>query len=176
VAQPSHTSQTAGWKFSVSNYFEPLIDNRSNGCIENTEVYNIVCDSLGVDPLPGNGTLRLPLKAVGLHSDENAPVLDTPPDPPAKTSATARPVQPAPPKPTPPRPSPPQPKPAQPKPAQPAPESTPAPETPAATDHQSDDEKGSTWWGTLWHKFEDLKNWAGGVADAVQGKQPESES
>jgi hypothetical protein len=126
---------------------------------------------LGVDPLPGNGTLRLPLKPVGLHSDENAPVLDTPPDPPAQTSATAVPAQPAPPQPTLPQPSPPQP-----KPAQPAPKPSPAPETPPATDHQSDDEKGSTWWGTIWHKFEDLKNWAGGVADAVQGKDPESES
>lgn len=29
---------------------------------QNTEVYNIVCDSLGIEPLPNNGTLRLPLK------------------------------------------------------------------------------------------------------------------
>jgi len=29
---------------------------------QNTEVYNIVCDSLGIEPRPNNGTLRLPLK------------------------------------------------------------------------------------------------------------------
>lgn len=45
---------------------------------ENTEVYNIICDSLGVAPKPNNGTLRLPLKPVGLHS--NLPDEPTPPD------------------------------------------------------------------------------------------------
>ena len=48
---------------------------------QNIEVYNIVCDSLGIKPHPNNGTLRLPLQPIGLHSDENAPVLDTPLDP-----------------------------------------------------------------------------------------------
>jgi hypothetical protein len=43
-------------------------------------VYNIVCDSLHIEPAPNNGTLRLPLKPIGLHSDAGAPVLDTPPD------------------------------------------------------------------------------------------------
>ena len=37
---------------------------------ENTEVYNIICDSIGIEPKPNNGTLRLPLKPIGLHSDE----------------------------------------------------------------------------------------------------------
>ncbi|KAJ5371667.1 Alkaline phosphatase-like alpha/beta/alpha [Penicillium concentricum] len=151
----------------------PAFPHKPNSRVEpfqNIEVYNIVCDSLGVNPLPGNGTLRLPLKPVGLHSDENAPVLDTPPDPPAPTSPTAGPVQPAPPRPSPPQPKPPQP-------AQPAPKpTTPAAETPPATDHESDGEKGSSWWDTLSHKFDDLKDWASGVADAVQGKHPESES
>ena len=41
----------------------------SNMLSENTEVYNIVCDSLGIEPKPNNGTLRLPLKPIGLHSD-----------------------------------------------------------------------------------------------------------
>ncbi|KGO58263.1 Type I phosphodiesterase/nucleotide pyrophosphatase/phosphate transferase [Penicillium expansum] len=150
----------------------PAFPHKPNSRVEvfqNIEVYNIVCDSLGVDPLPSNGTLRLPLKPVGLHSDANTPVLDTPPDPPAQTSATAGPLQPAPSQPPSPQPSPPQP-------VQPATQPTSAAEAPPATDHQSDDEKGSTWWGTLWHKFDDLKNWAGGVADAVQGKHPEPES
>lgn len=33
-------------------------------------VYNIICDSLGIEPQPNNGTLRLPLQPVGLHSDD----------------------------------------------------------------------------------------------------------
>ena len=37
---------------------------------QNTEVYNILCDSLGLEPKPNNGTLRLPLKPIGLHSDD----------------------------------------------------------------------------------------------------------
>ncbi len=48
---------------------------------QNTEVYNIVCDSLGVVPHSSNGTLRLPLQPVGLHSDIDEPALDTPADP-----------------------------------------------------------------------------------------------
>lgn len=35
---------------------------------QNTEVYGIVCDSLGLPAIPNNGSLRLPLKPVGLHS------------------------------------------------------------------------------------------------------------
>lgn len=48
---------------------------------QNTEVYNIICDSVGVQPVPNNGTLRLPLKPVGLHSDPDAPKPSTPADP-----------------------------------------------------------------------------------------------
>jgi len=35
-------------------------------------VYNIICDSLCLTPNHNNGTLRLPLKPVGLHSPETA--------------------------------------------------------------------------------------------------------
>ena len=45
---------------------------------QNIEVYNIVCDSLGIEPKPNNGTLRLPLKPVGVHGKP----LDLPEDPP----------------------------------------------------------------------------------------------
>jgi hypothetical protein len=137
-------------------------------------VYNIVCDSLGVDPLPGNGTLRLPLKPVGLHSDENAPVLDTPPDPPAPTS-TAVPPQSTSPQPSAPQPTLPQSKP--PQLVQPAPKPTAPPaKAPPTPDHDEDKEKDSTWWEKISHKFDDLKDWASGVADAVQGKHPQTES
>ncbi|KAL9119344.1 MAG: hypothetical protein Q9187_004101 [Circinaria calcarea] len=36
---------------------------------QNIEVYNIICDSLGIIPKPNNGTLRLPFKPIGLHFD-----------------------------------------------------------------------------------------------------------
>lgn len=36
-------------------------------------MYNIVCDSLGLPPKPNNGTLRLPLRPVGLHTPETTP-------------------------------------------------------------------------------------------------------
>ncbi|RII07028.1 hypothetical protein CUC08_Gglean007996 [Alternaria sp. MG1] len=51
---------------------------------QNIELYNIVCDTLGLTPAPNNGTLRLPLKPVGLHDDdEDAPGNEnhTPEDP-----------------------------------------------------------------------------------------------
>lgn len=48
---------------------------------ENIEVYNILCDSVGISPAPNNGTLRLPLKPVGLHSDEPGAGIESPVDP-----------------------------------------------------------------------------------------------
>ncbi|KAL9103523.1 MAG: hypothetical protein Q9163_001441 [Psora crenata] len=50
----------------------PAFPHRPNSklnVLQNTEVYNILCDSLGIEPKPNNGTLRLPLRPVGLHSD-----------------------------------------------------------------------------------------------------------
>ena len=41
------------------------------GIFQNTEVYNIICDSIGIQPKPNNGTLRLPFKTQGLHHDES---------------------------------------------------------------------------------------------------------
>ncbi|PTB74331.1 Phosphodiest-domain-containing protein [Trichoderma longibrachiatum ATCC 18648] len=42
---------------------------------QNIEVYNLLCDSLGVRPQPNNGTLRLPLKPIGTHDTEEEPKL-----------------------------------------------------------------------------------------------------
>lgn len=53
---------------------------------ENIEVYNIVCDSLGIDPRPNNGTLRLPFEPIGLHDE--APPGYIPDDPPSSSEAT----------------------------------------------------------------------------------------
>ena len=46
---------------------------------ENIEVYNMLCDSVGLEPKPNNGTLRLPLKPVGLHESGNT--VEQPADP-----------------------------------------------------------------------------------------------
>ncbi|OAL65795.1 type I phosphodiesterase/nucleotide pyrophosphatase [Trichophyton rubrum] len=56
---------------------------------QNIEVYNIICDSLRVQPRPNNGTLRLPLKPVGLHSDGKSPPIENldDQDPPKSTSS-----------------------------------------------------------------------------------------
>jgi hypothetical protein len=49
--------------------------------VENIELYNIICDSIGIDPATNNGTLRLPLKPIGLHTDPDTPSDETPADP-----------------------------------------------------------------------------------------------
>lgn len=57
---------------------------------QNIEVYNILCDSLGMEPSPNNGTLRLPLKTVGIH--EEVPAVEVPPDPVTSYSITPSPT------------------------------------------------------------------------------------
>ncbi|KAI9781698.1 MAG: hypothetical protein M1816_002222 [Peltula sp. TS41687] len=67
----------------------PAFPHKPNSKLEvfqNTEVYNIICDSLHLNPKPNNGTLRLPLKPVGLHSDNNTGAPETPYDPAASNS------------------------------------------------------------------------------------------
>jgi predicted AlkP superfamily pyrophosphatase or phosphodiesterase len=63
----------------------PHAPNSRVPVFQNIEVYNIVCDSLGIQPHPNNGTLRLPLIPEGLHDDEDAPNLETPHDPPQES-------------------------------------------------------------------------------------------
>ncbi|KAL8768567.1 MAG: hypothetical protein Q9209_005252 [Squamulea sp. 1 TL-2023] len=53
---------------------------------QNIEVYNIICDSLGIEPKPNNGTLRLPLKPIGVHSDKAASPDDVPEDLPSEAA------------------------------------------------------------------------------------------
>ncbi|KAJ5352792.1 Type I phosphodiesterase/nucleotide pyrophosphatase/phosphate transferase [Penicillium brevicompactum] len=135
----------------------PAFPHKANSRVEpfqNVEVYNIICDSLGVDPLPSNGTLRLPLKPVGLHSDENTPVLETPADPPAQTTTAEGPS-------------------AQTPTSSTQPTNSPS-ESPTADD-ESDSGKGGSWWDSLWDKVDDIKDWAGGVADAIKGNHPHSD-
>ncbi|KAJ5698743.1 pyrophosphatase/phosphodiesterase [Penicillium macrosclerotiorum] len=123
----------------------PHTPNSRLEAFQNTEVYNIVCDSLGINPLPNNGTLRLPLQPVGLHSDEDTPPLVRPSDPPEQPPATVAPSAPTP----------------------------PVVEAPPATDSESEDEKGPTWWGTLWTKVEEWKDWASELFAAEKDNHPQ---
>ncbi|KAF2199630.1 ectonucleotide pyrophosphatase/phosphodiesterase family member 1 [Delitschia confertaspora ATCC 74209] len=62
----------------------PAFPHKPNSRMEpfqNIELYNIICDSLSITPAPNNGTLRLPLKPVGLHTDPETPPDETPADP-----------------------------------------------------------------------------------------------
>lgn len=47
----------------------------------------MLCDSVGMEPKPNNGTLRLPLKPVGLHDAESA--IEEPEDPETTASSPA---------------------------------------------------------------------------------------
>lgn len=69
----------------------PHMPNSRVPVFQNIEVYNIVCDSLGIKPHPNNGTLRLPLKTQGLHSDPDALALETPYDPDAEPNVETKP-------------------------------------------------------------------------------------
>lgn len=60
----------------------PHAPNSRVPVFQNTEVYNIVCDSIGITPHSNNGTIRLPFKTEGLHSDFPE-TLETPSDDPA---------------------------------------------------------------------------------------------
>ncbi|KAI2634771.1 Phosphodiest-domain-containing protein [Hypomontagnella submonticulosa] len=57
---------------------------------QNTNVYNILCDSVGMTAMPNNGTLHLPLRVVGLHDPET--VLEEPADP-VPTETTSKDVE-----------------------------------------------------------------------------------
>lgn len=74
--------QGAEWNLFVGD--NPLLE--LGVCVadmsaENIELYNIICDSVGIQPASNNGTLRLPLTPIGLHTDPNTPSDETPADP-----------------------------------------------------------------------------------------------
>ncbi|KAH0848886.1 hypothetical protein AYO21_09546 [Fonsecaea monophora] len=59
----------------------PHAPNSRVPVFQNIEVYNIMCDSLDIVPQPNNGTLRLPLKTEGLHSEDDRPGSEVVSDP-----------------------------------------------------------------------------------------------
>lgn len=114
-------------------------------------VYNILCDSLGIEPLPNNGTLRLPLQPIGLHSDEDVPVLEHPLDPPVASASTSAFTSAIP---------------------QLIPSATDAPvnvpTNAADTEDDVEDEDRPAWWKAFWGKMHDFKDWAEDMVEAVK--------
>jgi hypothetical protein len=143
--------------FSVSSFSYGSLIART----ENINLYNIVCDSLGIQPSPNNGTLRLPFKVTGLHSDPKAPALEAPDDlPTTGTGPTV--VKPS----LPTIPSDPEipTKPVKPsKPAKPSPPAKPAePEKPGQDENHGKPGSGS-WWEWLSDKVDEAKDLIKGI-------------
>ncbi|PYH78857.1 nucleotide pyrophosphatase family protein [Aspergillus uvarum CBS 121591] len=136
----------------------PHEPNSRLAAFQNINVYNLICDSLGVTPHPNNGTLRLPLKPVGLHSDEDSPTLEDPSDPPSVTTTVVEPIKPS----TTPTTT------SSMISASPTSSADMVVDTPPETSSQSEDETGPNWWGTLWEKIEEAKDWATDVFDTVK--------
>ncbi|KAL4786265.1 alkaline-phosphatase-like protein [Aspergillus varians] len=126
----------------------PHAPNSRIDTFQNINVYNILCDSLGIKPHPNNGTLRLPLKTSGLHSDEDAPALDNPSDPPATQSVAIT-----------------SPSPTVSVPSQSVPVSA---SSSAKPQEDAVDDEGTGWWGSIWNKMEDLKDWASDLIGSVE--------
>lgn len=147
----------------------PAFPHRPNSRVpvfQNIEVYNIVCDSLGVIPHPNNGTLQLPLKTIGLHSGFDAPSPEIPADP-VDDHAETKPTTPT---------------------EDPSPAATPAPSEGASADippdSQSDDtntdgsssgsedSKGkSSWWSFLHDQLQKAKDWAKEFVESIKGNK-----
>jgi predicted AlkP superfamily pyrophosphatase or phosphodiesterase len=141
---------------------------------QNTEVYNIVCDSLGLEPKPNNGTIRLPFKTKGQHdfssepevpedlpsdddlppevpnlnNDLNFPTQVQPDHGPTATATKLGPIEPF-------QPIPPDP-PA--RPTQPGKED--GPKRPVVQDgEKTDPDDVEDWWGWVKGKVEEVKEW-----------------
>ncbi|KAJ0164186.1 putative pyrophosphatase/phosphodiesterase [Colletotrichum tanaceti] len=66
----------------------PHPPNSQIDVFQNINVYNILCDSVGLIPEPNNGTIRLPLRPVGTHKSEDTPAEPEDPVPPYTTTAS----------------------------------------------------------------------------------------
>lgn len=136
----------------------PFTLHSANTITENTELYNIVCDTLGVNPAPNNGTLRLPLKPVGHHAEPDAPEIETPYDPPPVGIGEA-------------------PAPTAAPPADPTPEASPVatetPPPPESTPADDQPKKGKLhkWWDWIASTFEEAKDKLKGMFGKEHGDQ-----
>jgi hypothetical protein len=122
-------------------------------CLENIEVYNLICDSVGVSPLPNNGTLRLPLTPIGLHDDEDAPVVESPEDPPFDGNGSPRPS------------------------ATLSASPTAATESPDASMEDSTEgsqNESQSWWDKVKETLDSIKDWASQLFQSKQDNRPPS--
>ena len=117
---------------------------------QNIEVYNIVCDSLGIKSHLNNGTLHLPLRTEGLHSDQGAPALDTPEDAGEEDIS----VEPA----------------SLTTPTMPTATSVPASSDaePTSTDADGQNESKSDWWKSIHDQLQKAKDWAKQLMDSLK--------
>ncbi|KAK5093430.1 hypothetical protein LTR70_004791 [Exophiala xenobiotica] len=128
----------------------PHAPNSKTPVFQNIEVYNIVCDSLGIMPHSNNGTIRLPMKTDGLHSDSAGP-LPLPNDDPADLPNTTTDA------------------------VEPSTSSTPIPEneddasspTPSG-DPKTDKDPKVSWWKYLHEQLQKAKDWAKEVIDSIK--------
>ncbi|KAK2000432.1 type I phosphodiesterase/nucleotide pyrophosphatase [Colletotrichum falcatum] len=66
----------------------PHPPNSEIDVFQNINVYNILCDSVGLIPEPNNGTLHLPLSPIGAHKSEDTPKEPEDPVPPYTTTSS----------------------------------------------------------------------------------------
>lgn len=126
----------------------PHAPNSRVPVFQNIEVYNIVCDSIGIMPHGNNGTIRLPMKTEGLHSDFESDALELPKDDPADfeqedltddESATDQATS----------------------------------ETEVSSDQKEDNSK-SKWWKYLHDKLQQAKDWAKGIIESVKNNKQDA--
>ncbi len=140
----------------------PHAPNSRVPVFQNIEVYNIICDSLGIKPHANNGTLRLPLSTVGLHEDVAVPDLETPHDPPQDfpPSNEIKPGH--------------MERPNQGPPFRPGAENdtTKTDGTPEIQPEKESEEKGGgekTWWDVMIDRIEKTKEWAKKIVEKLKG-------
>jgi predicted AlkP superfamily pyrophosphatase or phosphodiesterase len=139
----------------------PHAPNSRVPVFQNIDVYNIVCDSLGITPHPNNGTLRLPLKPIGLHSDVGAPELETPQDREGSDTKSGTEIRPG----------------HIEQPSQTSPahwqnttkEASPEGEG-GDEDNQSGEKEESSWWDFIHNELEKAKEWAKELVESFKNK------
>lgn len=134
----------------------PHLPNSRVPVFQNIEVYNIVCDSLGMAPHGNNGTIRLPMTTVGLHSDFNEP-LELPVDDPADihdttgdgtgSSSTATPT---------------------------SDEQGQASSVAMPDDSKSNVESHDSWWKYIHEQLEKAKDWAKEIIGSINNNKEDS--
>lgn len=128
----------------------PHAPNSRVPVFQNIEVYNILCDSLGLIPHSSNGTIRLPLKTEGLHSEpDSLDMTDTNPDTTENSTgednetASSSEID--------------------------VPENTDA--APSTEETVTDNDSKQSWWSYLHEQLEKAKDWAKQIIDSVKNNK-----